>query len=78
MLLFQPCLEGVLTSSTKGIPSLASSTNYRRPGLLDSAVFAYTWTVLDKLGDSSLASIIKKFDNLVRHADNLKHRVYSA
>jgi hypothetical protein len=52
--------------------------NYRHPGLLDSAVFAYTWTVLDKLGDSSLASIIKRFDNLVRHADNLKHRVYSA
>jgi len=52
--------------------------NERRPGLLDSAVFAYTWTVLDGLGETGLASIIRKFDNLVRHADNLRRRVYSA
>lgn len=48
----------------------------RRPGLLDAAVFAYTWTVLLKLRDGELARIIKKFDNLVRHANHLKQAVY--
>lgn len=52
------------------------NVNDRRPGLLDAAVFAYTWTVLDKLGENDLAEILKKYENLVRHADRLKQMVY--
>lgn len=48
----------------------------RRAGLLDMAVFAYIWTVLDKLGESNLASIIKKYPNLVKHADYIKQLAY--
>jgi len=51
-------------------------TDFRRPGLLDAAVFAYTWTVLIKLREGELAGIIKRFDNLVRHANRLKQTVY--
>jgi hypothetical protein len=51
-------------------------TNCRRPGLLDAAVFAYTWTVLDKLGQSSLATIINKYENLVHHSRTLHSLVY--
>jgi Glutathione S-transferase, C-terminal domain len=55
--------------------TLIQVTN-RRPGLPDAAVFAYTWTVLDKLGESKFATIIRKFDNLVDQAYSLKKRVY--
>ena len=48
----------------------------RRPGLLDAAVFAYTWTILDKLGDSHLAAMIKNYDNIVNHAHNVKNAAY--
>lgn len=51
--------------------------NRRRPGLLDTAVFAYTWSVLDRLDNSKLAEIINKFRNLVQHATRVKELVYS-
>jgi len=44
--------------------------------LLDAAVFAYTWTVLIKIREGKLAGIVKRFDNLVRHANRLKQAVY--
>lgn len=52
------------------------NVNDRRPGLLDAAVFAYTWTIMDKLGQNDLATIVKKYENLVRHANNIKKLVY--
>jgi hypothetical protein len=39
-------------------------------------VFAYTWTVLDKLNDSNLAAIIHKYNNLIRHAKTINSLLY--
>lgn len=42
------------------------------------AVFAYTWTVLDKLPNTKLGMVVTQFDNLVRHAKHLRNLVYPA
>jgi hypothetical protein len=52
------------------------TVNGRRPGILDAAVFAYTWTVLDKLKDSNLATIINKYHNLIQHAKTINSLLY--
>lgn len=52
------------------------NANNRRPGILDAAVFAYTWTVLNKLEDSNLATIIKNYNNLVQHAKIIHSLLY--
>jgi metaxin len=48
-------------------------TDGRKPGLLDCAMFAYTWTVLDR---SELGDIARKFCNLVSHAELIFDTVY--
>jgi len=68
--------ERIITFLEQG-NTIVIKANGRRPGLLDTAVFAYTWTVLDRLGESELAGVVNKFENVVQHATRVKELVYS-
>ena len=59
------------------VVSLKQANNSRQLGILDATVFAYTWTILDKLGEGNLLSIINKYENLIRHAISLNSLLYS-
>jgi hypothetical protein len=52
-------------------------TESSRPGLLDAGVFAYVWTVFANLGQSDIAKIINKHENIVDHANRLNLLVYT-
>ena len=50
--------------------------NGSSPGLLDAAVFAHVWTVLEYLGESQLEGIINVYQNLIRHSSRVHKLVY--